>query len=107
MSLLGQIIETVSTSAKQKAQFKDPLCSLHSDIFGQCSDTLSSRMDCTELETGRDIMDFLLDTNCDITLEALESGRELSLALKTKTRECSLDTGNIINQTSKLLIIFF
>ena len=51
-------------------------------------------MDCTELENGQDIMDFLIDTDCDVTMEATESGRELSAALKNKTKECSLNTGN-------------
>ena len=95
LSLLTQIIETVSTSAKQKAQYNEPLCGLHNDIFTECSDDLSSRMDCMELDNGRDIMSFLVDTDCDVTLKAAQSGQALMMALKNKSHECSLDTGNI------------
>ena len=94
LSLLTQIIETVSTSAKQKAQYTEPLCGLHNDIFTECSNDLSSRMDCMELDNGEDLVSFMVDTDCDVTLEAAQSSRTLMLALKNKTMECSLDTGN-------------
>ena len=71
----------------------EPLCGLHNDIFTKCSDDLASRMDCTELDNGQDIISFMVDTDCDMTLEAIQSGRGLMLALKNKTTECSLDKG--------------
>ena len=84
LSLLNQIIETIENTSEQERQFRDPLCSLHNDIFGQCRDDLSSILDFTELENGQDIMGFLTDTDCDVTMEATECGRQLSAALKNK-----------------------
>ena len=85
LSLLTQIIETISTTPKQKAQFMEPLCGLHNDIFTECSNDLSSRMDCMELDNGQDLMSYVVDTDCDITLESAQSGRTLMLVLKNKT----------------------
>ena len=85
LSLLVRTLQTVRGDAETSARFRDPLCSLHSDILAQCSSSTSERMDCTELETAGRVVDFMLNTDCTLSRDALTEAMRLSDKLQNTT----------------------
>ena len=89
LSLLTRTLQTVQGDKETSAKFKEPLCSLHSDILAQCSTSTLERMDCTELENAARVVDFMLSTDCTLSREALTEAMKLSDKLEsTTTRYC-------------------
>ena len=85
LSLLVRTLQTAQGDKDTSARFKDPLCSLHSDILAQCSSSTSERMDCTELETAARVVDFMISTDCTLSRDALTEGMRLSDKLQNTT----------------------
>ena len=88
------MVQTVELNSKKEsqAQYREPLCSLYSDILQQCSDEMVARLDCTEISAGQELMEFLVNTKCDVSLGALQSTAALAGSLADKTKECLSNT---------------
>ena len=94
LSTLGQVVQTVELNSgrESQAQYREPLCSLYSDILQQCSDDMLTRLDCTEISAGQELMQFLVNTKCDLSLAALKSTAALAGSLAEKTKDCLSNT---------------
>ena len=94
LSTLSQVVQTVelNSNKESQAQYREPLCSLYSDILQQCSDEMVARLDCTEISAGQELMEFLVNTKCDVSLGALQSTAALAGSLADKTKECLSNT---------------
>ena len=93
LSTLSQVVQTIEMNSKEnQAQYREPLCSLYGDILQQCSDDMVTRLDCTEISAGQELMEFLVNTKCDVSLAALQSTAALAGSMADKTKECLSNT---------------
>ena len=93
LSSLAQVVTTVEVGGGgARQQFHPPLCSLYSDLLDQCSQDLVARLDCTEITAGQELMEFLVNTNCPLSLAAIQSCASLATALADQTKQCLANT---------------
>ena len=93
LSSLGQVVTTVELAGgATRTQFREPLCSLYSDLLLQCSEDVVARLDCTEISAGQELMEFLVNTDCSLSLAAIQSCASLATALAGQTKQCLANT---------------
>ena len=101
------MVETVKLNKNQVSDFLSPVCSLYSDILGQCVDQVthvivlfsvyqrfcfqvSSSLQCSDIETGQEIVDFMINSPCEsLDFATIESSADLANSLGDKTKQCA------------------
>ena len=86
LSSLGQVVTTVELAGgASRTQFREPLCSLYSDLLLQCSEDVVARLDFTKISFGQELVEFLVNTDCPLSLAVIQSCASLATALADQT----------------------
>ena len=88
LALLQQMTKTVSSDVEQKKQFWEDICEVKNAAFIQCAQLVTARMDCTEVENGRQIAKVMENTPCDFSLSAFNTYDELRDSIQSGQKDC-------------------
>lgn len=93
MSLVTQIVESVKMNKNQVSSYLSPVCTLFSDILGQCVGQISNNLQCSDIETGQEVMEFFVNSPCEsLDFGTIEASAALAGALSDKTKDCAAIT---------------
>ena len=70
----GNSVDTlIGLLCGQAAADLPPMCSLYSDILGQCVDQVAASLQCGDIQTGQEIVSFFVNSPRQVTTETINT----------------------------------
>ena len=89
LSLLTQVLDTVSLNKKQAETKMPDLCDLYSEVLGQCVQNVAANLQCGDIETGQELISFYIRSPCRLDFSTVEASSSLAGSLASLAKDCA------------------